>query len=80
MTILKLVIILKIKKMTDKEIFNCVECGENFLKFTIDPDDEWDFLHLIHDDDTLCKGCIYKLLMEYYREKVWAIEDLVENW
>ena len=68
--------------MTDnEEIFNCDECGEKFLRFTIDPHDEWDFLHIImHDGDTLCKGCIYKLLMEHYREKVYKFEDFVENW
>ena len=70
----KLVIILKNKeKMTD-EIFKCDHCGDRFLKFTIDPNDALDF------DGTLCKGCIYKLLFECYRKKVWKIEDFIEDW
>ena len=65
--------------MTD-EIFNCDECGDRFLKFTIDPNDALDFDHIIQLHGTLCKGCIYKLLMKYYREKVWKIEDFIEDW
>ena len=66
--------------MTANEIYECDECGERFLKYKIDPHDEWDFDHIIQFDGVICKGCIYKLLMEYYREKVWAIEDFIEAW
>ncbi len=62
------------------EIYECDECRDRFLTFTIDPLDEWDFHHIISLDGELCKGCLYKLLMQYYREKVWKIKDLIEGW
>ena len=46
------------------EIFNCDECGDQFVKFTIDPHDEWDFYQIIGVEGVICKGCTYKLLME----------------
>ena len=63
-----------------EEIYKCDECGDDYLKFTIDPHDAWDFDHIVQLDGTFCKGCIYKLLYEYYREKVWDMEEFIENW
>lgn len=66
--------------MAENEISKCDHCGEIFLKFTIDPDDMWDFDRIMQLDGIFCKGCIYKLLLEYYREKVWKTEDFIEGW
>ena len=47
----------------------CDECGDRFLRFTIDPNDALDFVHIIQLDGVICKGYIYMLLMKHYREK-----------
>ena len=62
------------------EIFNCDECGDQFVKFTIDPDDDWAFDHIIQFDGRICKACIYLMLYKHYRKKVWDMKDLVGNW
>ena len=64
-----------------EEIYKCDECnGDRFFKYKMDRFDAWDFDHIIQLDGTFCKGCVYKLLYEHCREKVWKMEDFIEDW
>ena len=36
-----------------EEIYKCDECGDRFLRFTIDPNDALDFDHIIQLDGVL---------------------------
>ena len=66
--------------MSDNEIYKCDHCGSKFSEFTIDPNDDWDFDHIIQFDGIICKACIYLMLYKHYRKKVWDMKDLVGNW
>ena len=65
--------------MTEKK-YKCDHCGSIFSEFTIDPNDDWDFDRIIQYDGIVCKACIYEMLFKYYREKVWKMEDFIEEW
>ena len=65
-----------------EEICKCDECGDRFFKYKMDSLDAWNFDHIIQPEGeyTLCKGCVYKLLYKYHRNKLLDMKDLVEKW
>ena len=65
-----------------EEIYKCDKCGDRFFKYKMDSLDAWNFDHIIQPEGeyTLCKGCVYKLLYKYHRNKLLDMKDLVEKW
>ena len=51
-----------------------------FLKFSIDSFIVCDYDHIIQVEGEFCKGCIYKMLYEYYHRKVLDMRDFIGNW
>ena len=66
--------------MKSEEIYKCDECGDRFLKFSIDSFDVCDFDHIIQVEGEFCKGCIYKMLYEHYHRGVVSMREFVESW
>ena len=63
------------------KIYKCETCGDEFYGFKMDSLDEWNFCKISDlDSSTLCKGCIYKILYDFYRAKVYDMKKLVNEW
>ena len=60
--------------------YKCDHCESTFSEYKIDPEDDWEFDHIIQYDGVVCKACIYLMLYKHYRKKVREIQDVIGKW